>query len=225
VPVPRRRGEPSVFQHVVYILKENKTYDQILGDLPQGNGDPSLCIYPEDVSPNHHALARQYVLLDNFYVESEVSADGHEWSMAAYATDFVEKTWPYHDYTTISPSILSDRLAQIALAPGNRERLLQRTKGILQANFPILGEWLERQAGFFDFLPPAAGAIAFAGYRHDLNSTELVNRLIREKSVLVVPGDQFEMDHHLRFGFGSEADYIRGGLARVEELLREIRRR
>ncbi len=138
--------------------------------------------------------------------------------------EFVEKTWPYHDYTTISPSILSDRLAQIALAPGNRERLLQRTRGILQANFPILGEWLERQAGFFDFLPPAAGAIAFAGYRHDFNSTELVNRLIREKSVLVVPGDQFEMDHHLRFGFGSEADYLRGGLARVEELLREIRR-
>jgi aspartate/methionine/tyrosine aminotransferase len=139
--------------------------------------------------------------------------------------EFVQKTWPYHDYTTISPSILSDRLAQVALSPGNRERILKRTKGILQANFPILGEWLERQDGFFDFLPPAAGAIAFAGYHHDLNSTELANRLIREKSVLIVPGDQFEMDHHLRFGFGSEGDYLRSGLARVEELLREIRRR
>jgi phospholipase C len=59
VPVPRRKGEPSMFQHVVYILKENKTYDQILGDLPQGNGDSNLCIYPRLVSPNHHALAEQ----------------------------------------------------------------------------------------------------------------------------------------------------------------------
>ncbi|OGD20426.1 MAG: hypothetical protein A2W03_01770 [Candidatus Aminicenantes bacterium RBG_16_63_16] len=136
--------------------------------------------------------------------------------------EFVQKTWPYHDYTTISPSILSDRLARIALSPGNREKILQRTKGILRANFPILREWLERQSGFFDFLPPAAGAIAFAGYRHGVNSTELANRLIREKSVLIVPGDHFEMDHHLRIGFGSEAGYLGSGLARVEELLQEF---
>jgi YVTN family beta-propeller protein len=84
----------SPIKHCIYIVKENRTYDQILGDMPQGNGDPNLCIFPERVTPNHHALARQFVLLDNFYVESEVSADGHEWSMAAYATDFVEKTWP-----------------------------------------------------------------------------------------------------------------------------------
>ncbi len=139
--------------------------------------------------------------------------------------EFVQKTWPYHDYTTISPSILSDRLAQIALAPGNREKILDRTRGIIRANFPVLKEWLERQDGFFDFLPPAAGAIAFAEYGHDVNSTGLVNRLIREKSVLIVPGDQFEMDRHLRFGFGSEAGYLRSGLARVEELIREIRGR
>ena len=62
--------------------------------MPEGNGDKDLCIFPESVTPNHHALAREFVLLDNFYVDSEVSADGHEWSMAAYATDFVEKTWP-----------------------------------------------------------------------------------------------------------------------------------
>ena len=62
--------------------------------MPQGNGDPSLCLFPERVTPNHHELAREFVLLDNFYVESEVSADGHEWTMGAYATDFVEKMWP-----------------------------------------------------------------------------------------------------------------------------------
>ena len=93
-PVPTIVGQVSPIKHCVYIIKENRTYDQVFGDMKKGNGDPSLCIFPERVTPNHHALADQYVLLDNFYVESEVSADGHEWTMAAYATDFVEKTWP-----------------------------------------------------------------------------------------------------------------------------------
>jgi hypothetical protein len=93
-PIPRKVGDPSPIKHVIYVIKENRTFDQVLGDLGKGNGDPSLCIFGEDVTPNHHALARDFVTLDNFYVESEVSADGHEWSMAAYATDFVEKTWP-----------------------------------------------------------------------------------------------------------------------------------
>jgi DNA-binding beta-propeller fold protein YncE len=85
-PIPAKVGEASPISHCLYIIKENRTYDQVFGDLPQGNGDPSLCLFPERVTPNHHALAQQFVLLDNFYVESEVSADGHEWSMAAYAT-------------------------------------------------------------------------------------------------------------------------------------------
>jgi YVTN family beta-propeller protein len=93
-PIPSKIGDPSPIRYVVYIIKENRTYDQILGDLPMGNGDPTLCLFPEKITPNHHQLAREFVLLDNFYVESEVSADGHEWSMGAYATDFVEKTWP-----------------------------------------------------------------------------------------------------------------------------------
>ncbi len=93
-PVPRRAGQASPIKHVFYIIKENRTYDQVLGDVPQGNGDSTLCIFPERVTPNHHALAREFVLLDNFYVNAEVSADGHNWSMAAYATDYVEKTWP-----------------------------------------------------------------------------------------------------------------------------------
>jgi len=93
-PIPVRVGEASPIKHCIYIIKENRTYDQIFGDMPEGNGDPKLCLFPEPVTPNHHNLAREFGLLDNFYVESEVSADGHEWTMAAYATDFVEKTWP-----------------------------------------------------------------------------------------------------------------------------------
>jgi YVTN family beta-propeller protein len=93
-PIPARVGGSSPIRHVIYIIKENRTYDQVLGDMPEGNGEPGLCLFPESVTPNHHKLAREFVLLDNFYVDGEVSADGHEWSMAAYATDFVEKTWP-----------------------------------------------------------------------------------------------------------------------------------
>ncbi len=93
VPVPARVGEPSVFQHVLYILKENKTYDQMFGDLSQGNGNPSLCIYPRLVSPNHHTLAEQYVLLDNFYCNGVNSADGHSWSTEANVTDHLEKSF------------------------------------------------------------------------------------------------------------------------------------
>jgi len=93
-PIPRRKGEKSPIKYVFYIIKENRTYDQVLGDIPKGNGDTSLCIFGEKVTPNEHAIADNFVLLDNFYVDAEVSADGHNWSTAAYATDFIEKTWP-----------------------------------------------------------------------------------------------------------------------------------
>jgi YVTN family beta-propeller protein len=92
-PVPARAGEPSVFQHVLYILKENKTYDQVFGDLPQGNGNPDLCVYPQSVTPNHHALAMQYVLLDNYYCSGVNSADGHSWSTEGNTTDHLEKSF------------------------------------------------------------------------------------------------------------------------------------
>ena len=93
-PIPARQGDPSPITHCIYIIKENRTYDQVFGDVKKGNGEPELCLFPEKVTPNIHALAEEFVLLDNFYVESEVSADGHEWTMAGYATDFVERLWP-----------------------------------------------------------------------------------------------------------------------------------
>ncbi len=93
-PIPLKSGDPSPIKYCFYIIKENRTYDQVLGDLPEGNGDTNLCLFPEEVSPNHHQLAREFVLFDNFYADAEVSADGHEWTMGAYASDFVQKTWP-----------------------------------------------------------------------------------------------------------------------------------
>ena len=93
-PIPMQVGSPSPIKHVFYIMKENRTYDQVLSDIPGGNGDTSLLLFGARITPNQHALAQQFVLLDNFYVDAEVSADGHNWSMAAYANDYVEKTWP-----------------------------------------------------------------------------------------------------------------------------------
>jgi hypothetical protein len=91
--VPARRGEPSVFEHVVYVIKENRTYDQVLGDLPRGRRDPRLCIFPREVTPNHHALAEQFVLLDNFYCNGVNSADGHAWATEGNVADYLEKSF------------------------------------------------------------------------------------------------------------------------------------
>ncbi len=93
-PVPHRIGDKSPIKHVFYIVKENRTYDQVLGDMTQGNGDTSLVLFGKDITPNQHAIASEFVLLDNFYVDAEVSADGHNWTMAAYANDYTEKNWP-----------------------------------------------------------------------------------------------------------------------------------
>ena len=93
-PVPMRVGDYSPIKHIFYVIKENRTYDQVLGDLPAGNGDPGLVLFGEKITPNQHAIAREFVLLDNFFVDGEVSADGHNWTMGAYATDYTEKNWP-----------------------------------------------------------------------------------------------------------------------------------
>jgi YVTN family beta-propeller protein len=96
-PVPERVGEPSVFKHVVYVIKENRTYDQVLGDVEAGNGDPALCIFGEKVTPNQHKLVREFALLDNTYCSGILSADGHQWSTTAFGTDYLERSfagWP-----------------------------------------------------------------------------------------------------------------------------------
>jgi YVTN family beta-propeller protein len=96
-PVPERIGEPSVFKHVVYVIKENRTYDQVLGAIGKGNGDPALCIFGEHITPNQHKMVREFVLLDNTYCSGILSADGHQWSTTAFGTDYLERSfasWP-----------------------------------------------------------------------------------------------------------------------------------
>ena len=93
-PIPMKTGAASPIKYVFYIIKENRTYDQVLGDIKEGNGDPSLVLFGEKITPNLHKLANEFVLLDNFYVDAEVSMDGHNWTTGAYATDYLEKNWP-----------------------------------------------------------------------------------------------------------------------------------
>jgi YVTN family beta-propeller protein len=93
-PIPRSSKDMSPIKYVFYIIKENRTYDQVLGDVSKGNGDTSLVLFGEKITPNQHKIVNEFTLLDNFYVDAEVSADGHNWSMGAYATDYLEKTWP-----------------------------------------------------------------------------------------------------------------------------------
>ncbi|MDX1933527.1 MAG: alkaline phosphatase family protein [Capsulimonadales bacterium] len=91
--IPRKVGDASPIKHVLYIIKENRTYDQVFGDLPQGNGDKTLCYFPREITPNHHALAEQFVLLDNLYCNGEVSQDGHPWSTQGISTSFNQRAW------------------------------------------------------------------------------------------------------------------------------------
>jgi aspartate/methionine/tyrosine aminotransferase len=137
--------------------------------------------------------------------------------------ELVRKIWTYHDYTTISVSALTDHLATRVLEPERRQRILKRTRDILNNNLPVLEKWLNGFNGLFSYLPPQAGAILFARYNLQINSTELVEKIMKEKSVLLVPGDHFELDQHLRFGYGSSQDYLKKALDRVAEVLSALK--
>lgn len=134
----------------------------------------------------------------------------------------VDQAWARHEYTTISTTMLSNKLATLALSPEVRPRLIQRTRDYIRRGFPVLDGWLEGHEGLFSLTPPRAAAIAFVRYHLDVNSTDFVNRLMQEKSVLVVPGDQFGLDQTLRISYGLPHDYLTAGLDRIHELILEL---
>jgi aspartate/methionine/tyrosine aminotransferase len=137
-------------------------------------------------------------------------------------TDIVDEIWARHEYSVISTTVLSNKLATIALSPEVRPRLIQRGREYVRRGLPILKEWLDSHEGVFTLIPPMAAPIAFPRYQLDINSTELVHRLIQEKSVFIVPGDHFGMDHYLRIAFGQPPDHLRNALDRIHELLTEL---
>jgi YVTN family beta-propeller protein len=184
-PIPAKPGEVSPIKHVIYVIKENRTYDQVFGDIKEGNGDPALCLFPEKVTPNHHKLAREFVLLDNFYCDGEVSADGHEWSMGAYATDFVEKSWP------------------LVYRPGNKKKLGFPAEGNYaiatpaggyiwdrcaeaKVSYRSYGEWIENAKKVGDPGHPRAKALEghfdplFRGFDLDYPDQKRADRFLEE---------------------------------------------
>lgn len=131
----------------------------------------------------------------------------------------IDALWSYHDYSTICVSAVAERLALHAMDPERRARILERTRGILNRNLPLLLEWVEAQGDLFTYVRPEAGAILWVRYELDVNSYELAERARVEEDTLVVPGDHFGMDHYLRIGYGPEPDYLKEGLARVKRVL------
>lgn len=132
----------------------------------------------------------------------------------------VDKLWAYHDYTTIGPTLLGEKLATLALAPARRDWILARNRRILRANYPIVCDWVARSNGRLTHVPPMAGAIAYVGCP-GVNTAELAETLRTRKGVLIVPGEQFAMKSYVRVGFGGEPELLRRALARVDELLSE----
>jgi aspartate/methionine/tyrosine aminotransferase len=139
--------------------------------------------------------------------------------------DIIAKTWSYHDYTTIAPGTLSDSLARIALSPKGRGRCFERTRDICRKNFPLFQSWMESHGTLFRMVEPKAGAIAYVRYGLSVNSTALVELLLKEKSVLVVPGDHFGMDRYLRIGYGPAPDYLQQGLELVREVIVDLKQK
>jgi len=135
--------------------------------------------------------------------------------------DMVERLWGYHDYTSIGPTMLGDRLASVALEPRRREWIFARTRKILQHNYPILRAWLTAHGTTFSHIPPRAGAIAWAALRDGANSARMAEELRAKKDVLLVPGEQLGMDAHIRIGYGGNPEKLGQALGRVAEWLEE----
>lgn len=142
---------------------------------------------------------------------------------AVSSSDIIEKIWRRHEYTTLSTSIFSNNLATIALSADVRPRIIQRTRNYIRKGFPVLQQWIDKQKDIFKMVPPQAAAIAFLQYQLNINSTKLANKLIQEKSVLIVPGDHFGMDKFIRVSFGLPEDFLKEGLTRIQQLVTEIR--
>jgi aspartate/methionine/tyrosine aminotransferase len=139
--------------------------------------------------------------------------------------DAVDDIWARHEYATISTTMLSNKLAAVALSDQVRPRLIARTRDYIRRGYPVLQSWFATHPDTFSLTPPQAAAIAFVRYDLDINSSVLVDRLIHEASVLVVPGDHFGLDHHLRISFGLPHDYLRNGLERIDKLIAGIETR
>lgn len=141
---------------------------------------------------------------------------------AAAPAKIIEALWARHEYIAISATMLSNHLAAIALEPTKRQQLLARTRKFIREGYPVLEQWAQSHGSVFSLTPPDASAIAFIHYDLPINSTRLMEKIRTEGSVLIVPGDQFGLDHYLRISFGLPHDYLRAGLDRIHKVVAGI---
>ena len=137
--------------------------------------------------------------------------------------DTIDEIWARHEYTTISATMLSNKLAALALSSEVRPRIIERTRKYIRRGYPVLEQWMKSHKDTFTFTSPQAAAITFVRYHLDINSTVFEERLRHEKSVLIVPGDHFGMDHFVRISFGLPHDYLNAALDRIHDLIEELK--
>ena len=142
------------------------------------------------------------------------------WAVGPAGT--IDELWARHEYTTISTTMLSNKLAAIAMSETVRPKVLARTRKFIRDGYPVLEKWMQSHGNTFSLVAPEAAAIAFVRYHFDINSTTLVERIRDDKSVLIVPGDHFGLDNYIRISYGLPHDYLRAGLDRIHEAIMEL---
>jgi YVTN family beta-propeller protein len=190
-PIPKKVGDKSPIKYVFYVIKENRTYDQVLGDVKNGNGDTSLCLFGEKITPNQHKLVNEFVLLDNFYVDAEVSADGHNWSMGAYATDYLEKTWPTSyggrggKYDAEGNREVANNKAGFIWDLCKRNKVSYRTYGEFADNFkPNIPSIKNNMCNYFEgYNTSISDTIRFEQWKKDFDSLIAINAVPQFNSV------------------------------------------
>ncbi|KPJ59239.1 MAG: hypothetical protein AMJ46_12125 [Latescibacteria bacterium DG_63] len=175
----------------------------------------------DEQSPSFYGLYDKVVAVGS--LSKAYGLPGLRIGWAACPLPVVDDLWARHEYVAISASMLSNKLATIALSTSVRPRLIQRTRDYIRKGYPILEQWMQNHENPLSLTPPEAGAIAFVRYDLDINSTVLTERLREEKSVLIVPGDHFGMDQLVRISFGLPRDYLVAGLNRIHELIMALR--
>ena len=192
-PIPMKVGGRSPIKHVFYIIKENRTYDQVLGDVKKGNGDTSLTLFGERITPNQHKLINEFALLDNFYVDAEVSADGHNWSMGAYANDYLEKTWP-SSYGGRGGTYGGEGEREIA---NNRDGFIWDHCKRNNITYRSYGEFVDKDGPTISALKGHYGK--YAGYNLAIRDTARMRQWSRDFDSLVAAGNLPQLNT-LRFG-------------------------
>jgi hypothetical protein len=182
-PIPNKVGDASPIKYVFYVIKENRTYDQVLSDMPDGNGDTSLLLFGRRITPNHHSLVDNFVLLDNFYVDGEVSADGHNWCMGAYATDYNEKNWPTSYGSRGKGAVGKTGLNKLYIwDQAKRFNVTYRTYGEFvnadnTPNIPVLKDHFAAKYPTGDLRDP--DTMRYRIWQHDFDSLLQINQLPR----------------------------------------------